>query len=58
MLGKIEDKRRRGRQRKRWLVSITNSVDKNFSKHQEIVDDGGAWCAAVHDVAKKELDMT
>ena len=52
MLGKIEGKRRRGRQRKRWLASITNSMDMSFSKCQEIVDNWGAWCAAVHDVAK------
>ena len=48
MLGKIEDKRRRGWQRMRWLHSITDSVDMNLSKLQEIVQDRGARRAAVH----------
>ena len=51
MLGKIEGKRRRGRQRKRWLGSIINSMDMNLSKLWKIVD-RGAWWAAVHGVAK------
>ena len=42
-LGKIEGKRRRGKLRMRWLNSITDSVDKNFNKLQEIVKDRGAW---------------
>ena len=42
MLGKTEDRRRRGQQRMRWLNSITNSADMNLSKLQEIVEDGGA----------------
>ena len=51
MLGKVEDKRRRGRQRMRWLDSITDSVDVNLSKPWEM-EDRGPWCAAVHKVAK------
>ena len=47
MLGKIKGKRRRGRQRMRWLDSITDSVDMNLSKLQEIRKDRGAQCAAV-----------
>ena len=53
MLGKIEDKRRGGLQRMRWLDSITDSIDMNLSKLQEIVEDGGAWHATVQGVPKK-----
>ena len=52
MLGKMEGKRRRGRQRMRWLESITSSVDLNLRKLWEIVKDRGAWCAAVPGVTK------
>ena len=50
--GKIEGRRRRGRQWMKWLNGITKSKDIGMGKLQEIVKDGEAWCAAVHGVAK------
>ena len=54
MLGKIEDKRQRGQQRLRWLDGITVSMDMNFSKLQETVEDRGSWCAVIHRVTKSQ----
>ena len=58
MLGKIEGRRRKGRQRMRWVGGITDSMDMNLTKLQDIVKDREAWCAAVHRLAKSQTRLS
>jgi len=58
MLGKIESRRRRGRQKMRWLDGIIDSTDVSLSKFQETVKDRGVWCVALHGVTKSQTRIS
>ena len=58
VMGKTEGRRRKGRQRMRWLNGITKSMEMNLSKLSEIVEDRGTWRAAVHEVTKSRIQLS
>ena len=58
MLGKIEGRRRRGRQRIRWLDGVTDLMDVSLSELQEMVMDREAWCAAIHEITKSRTQLS